>query len=304
VSFANRASNDRNGEVFPMNPFDLSGPAFLEFYIVVAVGALIALKLAINASEGGSTPTMPLGDPYQIAWLRGGTPEAARIAVLSLIDRGLLAVRGDSLVNYGSDQSWVQEPIESAILARCAHSGTAATAVLNDPAVEHACAPFQARLEQLHLAPDAAMRAQRCRWFALAAALLLGIAAIKIVIATGRGRHNVGLLVILTLIALAALWLLVRRRRTALGDRMVKDLRRLFGALRLRAASIRPGTMTSDVTLLAAVFGLSALPASGFADLRRVYRKSATSSGGGGCGSACGSGCGGGGGGCGGCGSG
>jgi hypothetical protein len=85
---------------------------------------------------------------------------------------------------------------------------------------------------------------------------------------------------------------------------MVKDLRRLFSALRQRAASIRPGAMTSDTVLLAAVFGLSALPTTGFADIVRVYKKSASS--GGGCGSSCGSGCGGGGsgGGCGGCGSG
>jgi uncharacterized protein (TIGR04222 family) len=116
-------------------------------------------------------------------------------------------------------------------------------------------------LEQLHLAPDAAMRAQKYRWFALTAALLFGIAALKIVIAIVRGRYNVSFLVILTPIALSALWLLVRRRRTTLGDQMVKDLRRLFSALRQRAASIRPGAMTSDATLLAAVFGLSALPA-------------------------------------------
>jgi uncharacterized protein (TIGR04222 family) len=245
---------------------------------------------------------LPLGDPYQIAWLRGGTPEAARIAVLALIDRGLLAVNGDNLVNSGSGQSFVREPIERAILSRCAQSGTAATAVLDDPAVEHACASYKAQLEQQQLMPDAGMRARRYGWFALAAALLLGIAAIKIAIAIGRGRYNVGFLITLAAVAVLAVWLLVRRRRTSLGNRMVKDLRRLFRALRQRAASIRPGAMTSDTVLLAAVFGLSALPAIGFADLHRVYKKSASS--GGGCGSSCGSGCGGGGGGgCGGCGS-
>ncbi len=61
---------------------------------------------------------------------------------------------------------------------------------------------------------------------------------------------------------------------------MLRDLRRLFRALRQRAASIRPGAMTSDTMLLAAVFGLSALPSTGFADLLRVYKKSASSGGG------------------------
>jgi uncharacterized protein (TIGR04222 family) len=285
-----------------MNPFDLSGPSFLVFYFLVAAIVVIAVKLAIDSAEGGATPALPLSDPYQIVWLRGGTPEAARNAVLALTDRGLLTVSGDRLANMSPARSSAREPIESAILGRCAQSGTAATAILNDPAVERACAAYQTRLEQLHLTPDAGMRVGRYRWFAIAAAILLGIALIKIDIAIGRGRYNVGFLVILAVIALWMVWRLVRGRRTSLGNRMLTDLRRLFRALRHRAATIRPGTMTSDTVLLGAVFGLSALPATGFADLQRVYKKSAGS--GGGCGSSCGSGCGGGGGGgCGGCGS-
>jgi uncharacterized protein (TIGR04222 family) len=281
--------------------FDLSGPEFLVFYICVGLMVISALKLAIDEAEGGAPRALPLSDPYQIAWLRGGTPEAARIAVLSLIDRGLLTVRGDNLLNLSPVQSVIREPIERAILGRCAQSGTPATAVLDDPAVERACAPYRAQLERLQLMPDAAMRAARYRWFAIAAAILLGIALGKIVIAFGRGRYNVEFLIILAVIGLGVVWFLVRRRRTHLGNRMVEDLRRLFGALRQRAATVRPGAMTSDAMLLAAVFGISALPATGFADFLRVYKKAASS--GGGCGSSCGSGCGGGGGGgCGGCG--
>jgi uncharacterized protein (TIGR04222 family) len=284
-----------------MNPFDLSGPSFLVFYICVALIVVIALKLVIDGAEGGAPPALPLSDPYQIAWLRGGTPEAARIAVLSLTDRGLLAVSGDNLVNSSHAQPVVREPIESAILARCRPFGTAATAVLGDPGVERACAPYRARLERLQLMPDAAMRAQRYRGFTIASAILFGIALAKIVIAFGRNRYNVGFLLILTAIALGLVWLLVHRPRTHLGNRMLKDLKRLFRALRQRAATIRAGAMTSDAMLLAAVFGISALPATGFADFLRVYKKAASS--GGGCGSSCGSGCGGGGGGgCGGCG--
>ncbi len=257
-----------------MNPFDLSGPSFLVFYICVALIVIIALKLVIDEAEGGAPRALPLSDPYQIAWLRGGTPEAARIAVLSLIDRGLLAVSGDNLVNLGATPSVVREPIERAILARCAQSGTPAIAVLNDPAVERACASYRTRLERMQLMPDAAMRAQRYRWLAIAAALLLGIALGKIVIAFGRGRYNVEFLIILTAIALGVVWFLVRRRRTRLGNRMLKDLQRLFRALRQRAATIRPGAMTSDAMLLAAVFGISALPATGFADFLACLQES------------------------------
>ena len=153
-----------------MNPFDLNGPSFLVFYICVALIVIIALKLVIDDPRA-----LPLSDPYHIAWLRGGTPEVVRIAVLSLTDRGLLAVSGDNLVNLSAAQSAVREPIEQAILARCARSGTPATTVLSEPAVERACVSYRARLERLQLMPDATMRARRYRWFAIAAALLLGI---------------------------------------------------------------------------------------------------------------------------------
>jgi uncharacterized protein (TIGR04222 family) len=286
-----------------MNPFDLGGPQFLVFYIGVAVVVVVAVKLAIDSAENGPPPALPLGDPYQIAWLRGGTPEAARIAVLSLVDRSLLAVDLDDLVVLNPVRHFVHKPIESAILACCAGSRTAATAVLDDPGVEQACASYQTQLERMRLTPDAALLQRRYSWFTFGAVTLLGIALIKIAVAIDRGRYNIVFLVILAVIALWAAWRFVRRRRTSLGNRMLKDLRRLLHALRQRAASIRPGAMTSDAMLLAAVFGLSALPSTGFADLLRVYKKSAST--GSGCGSSCGSGCGGGdGGGCGGCGSG
>src|SRR5260370_39557672 len=207
-----------------MNPFDLSGPSFLVFYICVSLIVIIALKLAIDEAERGAPRALPLSDPYQIAWLRGGTPEAAPIAVLSLIDRGLLAVTGDNLVNLSTAQPVARERIERAILAGCAQSGAPATVILGEPAVERACASYRARLERLQLMPDGAMRAQRYRRFAIAAAILLGVALGKIVIAFGRGRYNVEFLVILTAIALGVVWVLVRRPRTHPANMMLTNL--------------------------------------------------------------------------------
>jgi uncharacterized protein (TIGR04222 family) len=94
---------------------------------------VLAVKLFIDDSENGVPPSLPLADPYQIAWLRGGTQEAARIAVLALIDRGLLAVRGDNLVNSGSGLSFVRQPLESAVLACCGRYGTAGSSALAYP---------------------------------------------------------------------------------------------------------------------------------------------------------------------------
>src|SRR5438045_3310826 len=161
-----------------MSSFDLRRTSFLVFYICVALMVIIALNLVIDEAEGGAPRALPLGDPYQIAWLRGGTPEAARIAVLSLVDRGLLAVDREDLVF--AKRSSVQKPIENAILARCARSRTAATDVLDDPAVEHACASYQADLERMHLTPDAGLQERRYYWLAFGVAILIAIALMKI----------------------------------------------------------------------------------------------------------------------------
>src|ERR1700730_13789622 len=112
-----------------MKPFDLSGPAFLVFYICLALMVIIALKLAIDEAEGGAPRPLPLSDPYQIAWLRGGTPEATRVAVLSLTDRGLLTLTGTMIAADAARPVFGLPPIERAILASCAGFAIPATAV-------------------------------------------------------------------------------------------------------------------------------------------------------------------------------
>src|SRR5260370_40728234 len=126
-----------------MNPFDLSGPSFLGFYICVSLIVIIALKLAIDEAERGAPRALPLSDPYQIAWLRGGTPEAARVAVLSLTDRGLLKLTGTVLEARNSGPSSGLPAIERAILSRAA-SPTEATSMLGDPGVTAACDGYRA----------------------------------------------------------------------------------------------------------------------------------------------------------------
>ena len=77
-----------------LNPFNLHGPAFLAFYIGRMVITLWALKRWLRVFEGrAGTPPPRFDDPYLIAYLRGGVEEAARVATVSLIDRGLLCGR-------------------------------------------------------------------------------------------------------------------------------------------------------------------------------------------------------------------
>ena len=66
---------------------------------------VIAFRLALRRIESGQRPELPLNDPYQIAFLLGGAAQAARIAVMSLIDRGLLEVTGIEIERRGEKSS-------------------------------------------------------------------------------------------------------------------------------------------------------------------------------------------------------
>ena len=76
-----------------MNPFDLPGPQFLVFYnalIVVATFVAYLLQKTILLERRASVRVSEVADPYAIAYLRGGVWEAWKVAVFSLMDRGLL----------------------------------------------------------------------------------------------------------------------------------------------------------------------------------------------------------------------
>jgi len=94
--------------------------------------------------------------------------------------------------------------------------------------------------------------------------------------------------------------------RTLAGEAMLADLRQLFMGLRHRMWSIGTPSETQELALVAAVFGIGALPGrAGVSETLFRRPQSTSSSSCGSSGSSCGSSCGGGGcgGGCGGCGS-
>jgi hypothetical protein len=93
-------------------------------------------------------------------------------------------------------------------------------------------------------------------------------------------------------------------RQTGRGKALLADLGSLFKSLKDRAAGFQPGSNPAELALLAAVFGVTALPVDAFPYSKTLFPQPSAGSGDSG-GSSCGSSCGGGGcgGGCGGCGS-
>jgi uncharacterized protein (TIGR04222 family) len=290
------------------NPFDLRGPEFLLFYTVlglIVTTVVLAMRRRFEPQPHGAGP---LTDYLKIAYLRGGSAEAIRVAALALMDRGLLErIDAHHLKATSTTVPAGLLRTEERLLQACQEpvraSGLLADSTLNVAAATE-CEP---PLVRAGLLPDDEIRS---KWAGLRtiALLLLGIVAtLKIAIALSRGRSNVAFLLILSALFGFVIYRVTSPFRTAAGNAMLDDLRTLFAALKTRAATLRSGAggAGTEMALLAAVFGTAALPA-GVA-LDTVFRKPVqqSSSSCGSSGSSCGSSCGGGGcgGGCGGCGS-
>ena len=285
-----------------MNPLDLPGPQFLVFYLVVGAATLGWFWYGQWQQENGRPAGLGVSDPYLVAYLRGGSNEALRVAVVTLIDRGLIEANGDQLTSKADAATLAQHPLERAVLGfyRDGHAAPAIFAVASG--FRATWDEYDARLRQAGLIPDSAMQDRRRTRLRIVLAVLLGLAGAKLAVALSRGRTNVMFLILLAIAFTVIAWKISRVRRTVLGDRVLADLRSLFSRLKDRAGSVVPGGASRDVALLAAVFGLAALPNEAFPYVRQIYPRASSSNRS--CGSSCGSSCGGGdgGGGCGGCG--
>jgi uncharacterized protein (TIGR04222 family) len=292
-----------------MNPFDLPGPQFLVFYTLFGCAVIAALYFAQGISESETVPKINYSDPYLLAYLRGAEKEAIRVATISLIDRGLLRVDDQRLsATNAAAVELVHRPIEKAILQRTRVTSDIASTI-ESASLKAACKEYKDKLQQLRLIPDQAISSKRLNRLLIALVLLLGVAFIKIVIATMRGRQNIWFLIMLSGVFAYIAIQKYDPFRTALGDAMLADLRSLFSPLKNRAGMITPGGASGEAALLMALFGINALPHTSFPIIKEFEGKkrlSSTTCGSSGCGSSSscssGSSCGGGGSGCGGCG--
>lgn len=292
-----------------MNPFDLRGPEFLLFYVGLSALVLTSVWWLRQRSEAGPTPQVHLDDPYFVAFLRAGVNEVFRDAIVILLDRGKLTASEGSVRCANEAKSECTHPVEQEILSFFTSSHLAYDA-LQPGTLGSSTLAYQSKAEQLELLPDARVRGQRYVRYGFAAVGLAGVAFIKILVALARGRTNIAFLIILSVLVQAALLKIATPRLTAKGKALLRDVESLFSDLQARRPHLRPNAGTKEIAWLVSVFGLTALPAAGFPDVKTLFPKSASGVSLGGscssCGAAssCGSGCGGGGcgGGCGGCG--
>ena len=72
----------------------MNGPEFLLLYVILIAVALLITRWFNHWRDprsGEPLPAVPSpADPYELAWLRGGSPEAIRLAAYELIHADLL----------------------------------------------------------------------------------------------------------------------------------------------------------------------------------------------------------------------
>jgi uncharacterized protein (TIGR04222 family) len=305
-----------------MNPFDLRGPEFLFFYFCFSLVVISAIAILRRRAESGPAPKIDMGDPYLIAYMRGGEHEALRVAVVSLVDRGMLVMdgelirradqvtsditsmfRGDWRANplvRRADQvtgDMVARPIERAVLEKFSLPGEAAS-ILSDKDLKPVFQAYQNDLERAGLLPDSVTRVARLKRLLLGLMTLGIVGVIKIQIGLSLNKPIV-FLVLMMIVAMAVAAATSFPRLTARGKAALKDITNLYSGLRMQIYSSSPGSASAELAMFAAVFGVGELAATPFGYAQTLFPR-ATSSSSDGCGSSDGGGCGGGGGGCGG----
>jgi uncharacterized protein (TIGR04222 family) len=292
-----------------MNMFDMRGPEFLAVYLLVSVVGLIVLY-AVSRRASSESLQLPSGDarrllrdPYLLAYLRGGARQTLQTVAFSLSERGLLSVSKWGLIAGGSREAphAVTHPLEVAVRAEC-KSLRKIGKLLRDKRLKRMAEDSAAPLKEWGLIADDAEYARRLPVFLAVAGALLAMSVLKISVALQAGHSNIGFLVVLTVAALVAAIVIFRRRRTSAGDRALADQRTLFAQLKGRVKQLAARGATHEAVLIAAAFGLAALPGAAYPFADEVRRQAQYGAAGCGAGSA-GDGSGGGNsGGCGGCG--
>lgn len=292
-----------------MNPFALRGPPFLVFFLLISAIGCTVMYFTVRGRLFGSGRPMSgdayrlLRDPYLVAYLRGGFGETLQTLVFSLHQRKLLSDSGSMLAATGSKDSLraIRNPLEVAVLTALATPGTLAQ-LLADGILKSTVESCAAPLREAGLLADVAEMRRRLPALLLAGGGLTAIASIKLQVALEGGHHNVAFLVILLLVSLAVVFAIFKRRRTPAGEQALTDQQSLLARLQDRVKRLAADGATNEAVLVAATFGLTALPNQAYpfaARLRKEVAKqnNSSSDSSSGCGSSCG-----GGGGCGGCG--
>lgn len=236
-------------EILLENPLaTMYGPFFLVFYGFVIAFILIILgikRLQVDQTNKIGLPPIPSRiDPYEIAYLRGGTNEMARSVVFSLIQKGCVEIdnnptapkikRINNPVNRQSLNQIEQLALDWLGFERESKDIFQPNGLIAQ--LESFARVYQSRLEQQQLLTGEEMKSGMKVWKWAAFLTIFGLGAYKIFAAVMHGRFNIIFLVILGLIGLALAKAISNLPRiTKLGKIYLERLQLAFDNLKLEA---------------------------------------------------------------------
>ncbi|MFN7920577.1 MAG: TIGR04222 domain-containing membrane protein [Bryobacteraceae bacterium] len=256
-----------------MNPFHWSGPSFLLFYFLFGASVILVVWLRNHeVGEEAASGELNLSDPYEIAYLRGGAREVILVAIVKLLQAGVLEQSLlDSVVTV-SEPPGGSSPLEREI-AGLARTPAAPEDIADRISLQVIADEYRPPLEARGLIHSDESN-DNARWrIGLAATVLLMIAVARV--AQGLMNHKpVLFLVILAIVSLVALCRVgLPGRRTAKGDSTLWAAESVFAQQREPVAD----ASAAEMALTAAVFGLWALPLVAFPNRDTLFRRSAQS---------------------------
>jgi uncharacterized protein (TIGR04222 family) len=204
------------------NPIaDLPGPQFLLIYGATAVAVIAAAYGVIrllDRTDWRKPPRVPgTFDPYEMAYLWGGTNAVIRTVLYAVYRRGLVLAppvswfRGSRIVAKADVSGRTLTTLEERVL-KAIRWPVVPSRLFRDKAlardVERLCKPFRNNLRSERLLRSCAVRVAIGLVPFVATAILVSLAVYKAVLAAPKGRPDV-LLIFISAVALVILWNLV-----------------------------------------------------------------------------------------------
>lgn len=227
---------------------NMRGPDFLFLYAAVFVALWLLTSLRLRRVDQSlklgrhKLPTQP--DPYELAFLRGGNPEVAQLALYRLAQRGLITLNGHHPASpelLAATQTLEHNPLERGLerwVKRIQADGAPLswsqapelTSTLLEQVTQFTRL-LQERLEQEQLIQGLrgirmarSIAGQACVFFGL-------LGGFKLSWALAHGRYNVLFLILLGLFGMAMLWRRRKRSRlTERGSQYLQDIQDIFSA--------------------------------------------------------------------------
>ncbi|MFM7199222.1 MAG: TIGR04222 domain-containing membrane protein [Myxococcota bacterium] len=298
-----------------MNPIEwlgnMRGPTFLALYAAVFVLLWLVTGFRLKRLDQSMTlgrrklPAEP--DPYELAFLRNGTPEVAQLGLYRMVQRGLITIEGQAPAPpelQAATQTLEHNPLERALeswIKRTQADGAplswSQAPELTSTLVEQVgifTRTLQERLEQEKLIRGSRIQRQARAIVGQTMVLFISLGSFKLAWALMHARYNVLFLVLMGVVGAALLWQRHKLSRlTERGTQYLKDVQETFRAQKRHLSEeIRSFRKAGDTpeentpapagwnpalgmapVLLMGAYGMSVLPPDELAPLQRLKQQ-------------------------------